>query len=112
MGEFRGQIIFLKSPVFLGSRSEHSLMFLTSSDYSFLFTLEVSWEDQQEKVNGTVGDGIPLPRKKQQSEPGLSDSETAASMRGYALRFMLVNLRVLAPRFSHVGVNFIVLEPV
>lgn len=47
-------------------------MFLTSSDYSFSFALEVTWEDQQEKVNGTVSDDMPLPQKKQQSEPGLS----------------------------------------
>lgn len=47
-------------------------MFLTSFDYSFLFIVEVTWEDQQEKVNGTVNDDIPLPPKKPQSEPGLS----------------------------------------
>ena len=37
-----------------------------------LFVLEVTWEDEQKKVNGTVVDDIPLPQKKQQSEPGLS----------------------------------------
>ncbi|KAJ1193447.1 hypothetical protein NDU88_002745 [Pleurodeles waltl] len=30
---------------------------------------EVTWEDQQRKVNGTVTDDKPLPRKKQHSEP-------------------------------------------
>ncbi|XP_074172961.1 regulating synaptic membrane exocytosis protein 2 isoform X11 [Rhinolophus sinicus] len=30
---------------------------------------EVTWEDQQKKVNGTIIDDIPLPKKKHQSEP-------------------------------------------
>ncbi|KAM9278688.1 regulating synaptic membrane exocytosis protein 2 isoform 2-T2 [Cariama cristata] len=30
---------------------------------------EVTWEDQQKKVNGTITDGKPLPKKKQHSEP-------------------------------------------
>uniref|UniRef100_A0A8C0BAS5 Regulating synaptic membrane exocytosis 2 n=1 Tax=Buteo japonicus TaxID=224669 RepID=A0A8C0BAS5_9AVES len=33
---------------------------------------EVTWEDQQKKVNGTVTDDKPLPKKKHHSEPGLS----------------------------------------
>ncbi|XP_045037498.2 regulating synaptic membrane exocytosis protein 2 isoform X32 [Desmodus rotundus] len=36
---------------------------------------EVTWEDEQKKVNGTVVDDIPLPQKKQQSEPGAMDVE-------------------------------------
>uniref|UniRef100_A0A8C9EB94 Regulating synaptic membrane exocytosis 2 n=2 Tax=Phocoena sinus TaxID=42100 RepID=A0A8C9EB94_PHOSS len=31
---------------------------------------EVTWEDQQKKVNGTLSDDKPLPQKKHQSEPG------------------------------------------
>ncbi|XP_064240595.1 regulating synaptic membrane exocytosis protein 2 isoform X49 [Aotus nancymaae] len=31
---------------------------------------EVTWEDQQKKVNGTISDDKPLPKKKHQSEPG------------------------------------------
>uniref|UniRef100_A0A8C0DLA7 Regulating synaptic membrane exocytosis 2 n=1 Tax=Balaenoptera musculus TaxID=9771 RepID=A0A8C0DLA7_BALMU len=31
---------------------------------------EVTWEDQQKKVNGTLSDDKPLPKKKHQSEPG------------------------------------------
>ncbi|KAM8784342.1 regulating synaptic membrane exocytosis protein 2 isoform 35-T36 [Rhynchonycteris naso] len=40
-------------------------------------TLErkVTWEDQQEKVNGTIIDDIPLPKKKHQAEPGAMDIE-------------------------------------
>ncbi|XP_032271892.1 regulating synaptic membrane exocytosis protein 2 isoform X17 [Phoca vitulina] len=30
---------------------------------------EVTWEDQQKKVNGTISDDKPLPKKKHQSEP-------------------------------------------
>lgn len=47
-------------------------VFLPSSDFFFLFVLEVTWEDQQKKVNGTINDDKPLPKKKQQSETGLS----------------------------------------
>lgn len=47
-------------------------MVLTSSDDSVSFMLEVTWEDQQEKVNGTVNDDMPSPPKKQQSESGWS----------------------------------------
>ncbi|XP_074172955.1 regulating synaptic membrane exocytosis protein 2 isoform X2 [Rhinolophus sinicus] len=36
---------------------------------------EVTWEDQQKKVNGTIIDDIPLPKKKHQSEPGAMDIE-------------------------------------
>uniref|UniRef100_A0A2K5UU02 Regulating synaptic membrane exocytosis 2 n=1 Tax=Macaca fascicularis TaxID=9541 RepID=A0A2K5UU02_MACFA len=32
---------------------------------------EVTWEDQQRKVNGTISDDKPLPKKKHQSEPKL-----------------------------------------
>uniref|UniRef100_A0A8D0F5Z3 Regulating synaptic membrane exocytosis 2 n=1 Tax=Strix occidentalis caurina TaxID=311401 RepID=A0A8D0F5Z3_STROC len=32
---------------------------------------EVTWEDQQKKVNGTITDDKPLPKKKHHSEPGL-----------------------------------------
>ncbi|KAM8784343.1 regulating synaptic membrane exocytosis protein 2 isoform 36-T37 [Rhynchonycteris naso] len=35
---------------------------------------EVTWEDQQEKVNGTIIDDIPLPKKKHQAEPEDVDS--------------------------------------
>ncbi|XP_054548014.1 regulating synaptic membrane exocytosis protein 2 isoform X1 [Talpa occidentalis] len=40
-------------------------------------TLErkVTWEDQQKKVNGTISDDKPLPKKKHQSEPGAMDIE-------------------------------------
>ncbi|KAM5137502.1 regulating synaptic membrane exocytosis protein 2 isoform 24-T24 [Callospermophilus lateralis] len=40
-------------------------------------TLErkVTWEDQQKKVNGTISDDTPLPKKKHQSEPGAMDIE-------------------------------------
>lgn len=38
----------------------------------FWFMLEVTWEDQQKKVNGTITDDKPLPKKKHHSEPGLS----------------------------------------
>ncbi|XP_055204801.1 regulating synaptic membrane exocytosis protein 2 isoform X49 [Gorilla gorilla gorilla] len=31
---------------------------------------EVTWEDQRKKVNGTISDDKPLPKKKQQSETG------------------------------------------
>uniref|UniRef100_A0A8I4A1E0 Regulating synaptic membrane exocytosis 2 n=1 Tax=Callithrix jacchus TaxID=9483 RepID=A0A8I4A1E0_CALJA len=31
---------------------------------------EVTWEDQQKKVNGTISDDKPLPKKQHQSEPG------------------------------------------
>lgn len=34
--------------------------------------LEVTWEDQQKKVNGTITDEKLLPKKKHHSEPGLS----------------------------------------
>ncbi|KAG3273759.1 regulating synaptic membrane exocytosis 2, transcript variant X8 [Ictidomys tridecemlineatus] len=39
-------------------------------------TLErkVTWEDQQKKVNGTISDDTPLPKKKHQSEPEEVDS--------------------------------------
>ncbi|XP_074243113.1 regulating synaptic membrane exocytosis protein 2 isoform X12 [Saimiri boliviensis] len=36
---------------------------------------EVTWEDQQKKVNGTISDDKPLPKKKHQSEPGTMDIE-------------------------------------
>ncbi|XP_021118420.1 regulating synaptic membrane exocytosis protein 2 isoform X6 [Heterocephalus glaber] len=36
---------------------------------------EVTWEDQQKTVNGTISDDKPLPKKKQQSEPGAMDIE-------------------------------------
>ncbi|XP_032271878.1 regulating synaptic membrane exocytosis protein 2 isoform X3 [Phoca vitulina] len=36
---------------------------------------EVTWEDQQKKVNGTISDDKPLPKKKHQSEPGAMDIE-------------------------------------
>ncbi|XP_074123655.1 regulating synaptic membrane exocytosis protein 2 isoform X47 [Sminthopsis crassicaudata] len=49
-------------------------MFLTSSDFSW-FMPEVTWEDQQKKVNGTITDDKPLPKKKQQTEPGSMDIE-------------------------------------
>ncbi|XP_048657927.1 regulating synaptic membrane exocytosis protein 2 isoform X17 [Marmota marmota marmota] len=35
---------------------------------------EVTWEDQQKKVNGTISDDTPLPKKKHQSEPEEVDS--------------------------------------
>uniref|UniRef100_UPI001658FF62 regulating synaptic membrane exocytosis protein 2-like n=1 Tax=Halichoerus grypus TaxID=9711 RepID=UPI001658FF62 len=35
---------------------------------------EVTWEDQQKKVNGTISDDKPLPKKKHQSEPEEVDS--------------------------------------
>ncbi|XP_065375580.1 regulating synaptic membrane exocytosis protein 2 isoform X4 [Macaca fascicularis] len=35
---------------------------------------EVTWEDQQRKVNGTISDDKPLPKKKHQSEPEELDS--------------------------------------
>ncbi|XP_037594609.1 regulating synaptic membrane exocytosis protein 2 isoform X29 [Cebus imitator] len=35
---------------------------------------EVTWEDQQKKVNGTISDDKPLPKKKHQSEPEELDS--------------------------------------
>ncbi|KAM9198244.1 regulating synaptic membrane exocytosis protein 2 isoform 6-T6 [Dugong dugon] len=35
---------------------------------------EVTWEDQQKKVNGTITDDKPLPKKKHQSEPEEVDS--------------------------------------
>ncbi|OXB66661.1 hypothetical protein ASZ78_014227 [Callipepla squamata] len=40
---------------------------------------EVTWEDQQKKVNGTITDDKPLPKKKHHSEPGgtvVCDAET------------------------------------
>lgn len=46
-------------------------MFLMSSDF-FWFMLEVTWEDQQKKVNGTITDDKSLPKKKHHTEPGLS----------------------------------------
>ncbi|XP_073186452.1 regulating synaptic membrane exocytosis protein 2 isoform X11 [Lepidochelys kempii] len=36
---------------------------------------EVTWEDQQKKVNGTITDDKPLPKKKHHSEPGGMDVE-------------------------------------
>nr|XP_054374706.1 regulating synaptic membrane exocytosis protein 2 isoform X21 [Pongo abelii] len=36
---------------------------------------EVTWEDQQKKVNGTISDDKPLPKKKHQSETGTMDIE-------------------------------------
>ncbi|XP_040552338.1 regulating synaptic membrane exocytosis protein 2 isoform X12 [Gallus gallus] len=36
---------------------------------------EVTWEDQQKKVNGTITDDKPLPKKKHHSEPGSMDIE-------------------------------------
>ncbi|XP_072266865.1 regulating synaptic membrane exocytosis protein 2 isoform X12 [Pyxicephalus adspersus] len=36
---------------------------------------EVTWEDQQRKVNGAITDDKPLPRKKAHSEPGSMDVE-------------------------------------
>ncbi|XP_059671808.1 regulating synaptic membrane exocytosis protein 2 isoform X3 [Gavia stellata] len=36
---------------------------------------EVTWEDQQKKVNGTITDDKPLPKKKHHSEPGAMDVE-------------------------------------
>uniref|UniRef100_A0A6I8QA09 Regulating synaptic membrane exocytosis 2 n=1 Tax=Xenopus tropicalis TaxID=8364 RepID=A0A6I8QA09_XENTR len=36
---------------------------------------EVTWEDQQRKVNGSITDDKHLPRKKQHSEPGAMDVE-------------------------------------
>ncbi|KAM9198241.1 regulating synaptic membrane exocytosis protein 2 isoform 3-T3 [Dugong dugon] len=36
---------------------------------------KVTWEDQQKKVNGTITDDKPLPKKKHQSEPGAMDIE-------------------------------------
>ncbi|KAM8936594.1 regulating synaptic membrane exocytosis protein 2 isoform 6-T6 [Lycaon pictus] len=35
---------------------------------------EVTWEDQQKKLNGTISDDKPLPKKKHQSEPEEVDS--------------------------------------
>ncbi|XP_076185401.1 regulating synaptic membrane exocytosis protein 2 isoform X27 [Aptenodytes patagonicus] len=35
---------------------------------------EVTWEDQQKKVNGTIADDKPLPKKKQHSEPEEAES--------------------------------------
>ncbi|XP_011889353.1 PREDICTED: regulating synaptic membrane exocytosis protein 2 isoform X10 [Cercocebus atys] len=35
---------------------------------------EVTWEDQQRKVNGTISDDKPLPKKKHQSEPELDST--------------------------------------
>nr|XP_035132227.1 regulating synaptic membrane exocytosis protein 2 isoform X5 [Callithrix jacchus] len=35
---------------------------------------EVTWEDQQKKVNGTISDDKPLPKKQHQSEPEELDS--------------------------------------
>uniref|UniRef100_A0A671G4L9 Regulating synaptic membrane exocytosis 2 n=1 Tax=Rhinolophus ferrumequinum TaxID=59479 RepID=A0A671G4L9_RHIFE len=42
---------------------------------------EVTWEDQQKKVNGTIIDDIPLPKKKHQSEPGNLDIQTPNIMK-------------------------------
>ncbi|KQK78482.1 regulating synaptic membrane exocytosis protein 2 isoform X11 [Amazona aestiva] len=36
---------------------------------SMLVVQEVTWEDQQRKVNGTIADDKPLPKKKHHSEP-------------------------------------------
>nr|XP_023504573.1 regulating synaptic membrane exocytosis protein 2 isoform X4 [Equus caballus] len=36
---------------------------------------EVTWEDQQKKLNDTISDDKPLPKKKHQSEPGAMDIE-------------------------------------
>ncbi|XP_051467472.1 regulating synaptic membrane exocytosis protein 2 isoform X9 [Apus apus] len=36
---------------------------------------EVTWEDQQKKVNGTISDDKPLPKKKHHSETGAMDVE-------------------------------------
>lgn len=73
-----------------------------------LFVLEVTWEDEQKKVNGTVIDDIPLPQKKHQSEPGLSGfgKPLKAWEDKHGISCFL-NMRVLASRFSHFGVNLV-----
>uniref|UniRef100_A0A5G2R551 Regulating synaptic membrane exocytosis 2 n=1 Tax=Sus scrofa TaxID=9823 RepID=A0A5G2R551_PIG len=42
---------------------------------------EVTWEDQQKKVNGTLSDDKPLPKKKHQSEPGFLEIQTLNVMK-------------------------------
>uniref|UniRef100_A0A8C3XDC6 Regulating synaptic membrane exocytosis 2 n=1 Tax=Catagonus wagneri TaxID=51154 RepID=A0A8C3XDC6_9CETA len=42
---------------------------------------EVTWEDQQKKVNGTLSDDKPLPKKKHQSEPGSLEIQTLNVMK-------------------------------
>uniref|UniRef100_A0A8B9WU69 Regulating synaptic membrane exocytosis 2 n=1 Tax=Bos mutus grunniens TaxID=30521 RepID=A0A8B9WU69_BOSMU len=42
---------------------------------------EVTWEDQQKKMNGTISDDKPLPTKKHQSEPGFLGIQTLNVMK-------------------------------
>lgn len=85
-------------------------VFLPSSDFFFLFVLEVTWEDQQKKVNGTINDDKPLPKKKQQSETGLSGfgKPLKAWDDKHCISCFLNRCVLFVPHFSHFGVNFVV----
>uniref|UniRef100_A0A8C4V7Q3 Regulating synaptic membrane exocytosis 2 n=1 Tax=Falco tinnunculus TaxID=100819 RepID=A0A8C4V7Q3_FALTI len=54
---------------------------------------EVTWEDQQKKVNGTITDDKPLPKKKHHSEPGLSGNKELDSRQKRGLCAMDVEER-------------------
>lgn len=95
--------------VFLGSFCTHSLYFQQGLIIVFWFVLEVTWEDQK-KVNGTISDDKSLPKKKHQSESGLSGFGKPLKAWDYkhCISCFLNMCVLLVPPFSHFGVNFIV----